>query len=742
LSLKSDIAMLMARRGEKDYLLRYKTLGFEEARTKYVTQVQDQVAIIHQNLTEMKSLETHEDDLAIQEAMDEAITEYEATFLATVVLIEQRGHVDTGLEGQFRQKVHDIEAFVEAQALDQLTIDMLAIRRTEKDYLLRGQDKYVTGMSEAVDQFKTDVAATDLTQTEKTQLTTLANDYQTLFNQLVEIDVQIADSIETYRDAVHTVEPLLDEVLAFAKEGQIAARDNMERTAQTATLTVIGVSVSVVVIGLLVAFFLSRNIADAVAVVVRAAEGIAEGDLEQFVEVTSKDELGNMAAAFQRMIAYMQEMASLADQIAQGNLTVNAAPKSNKDALGNAFSQMITNLRTLVGDVQRNASQVASASAQLNSAADQAGQASQQVSRTIQQVAAGTNQQTKSVTEATGNVEQMARASEGIARGAQEQATAVQKTSDLIGEMAGIVSQVNTVTESVTVANAKVTQAAENGSNAVEETVQGMENIRLRTADAAKKVREMDERSKEISRIVEMIDDIADKTDMLALNAAVEAARAGEHGRGFAVVADQVRKLSEDSKVATRDIDRLIARVQETINEAIAAMDSTGAEVDNGSRLAGDTTRSLGEIMQAAEEAAELSSQINVSATQLKQKNEGVVAASESVGAVVEENTAVAEEMATNSQEVSSAMEGVAGISEENSAAAEEVSANAEEMTAQIEEVVASAEELSSLAEELHAAIAQFNVEDEGWGERAVSGSANGHPQPVVAGYAGNGRSA
>ena len=83
-------------------------------------------------------------------------------------------------------------------------------------------------------------------------------------------------------------------------------------------------------------------------------------------------------------------------------------------------------------------------------------------------------------------------------------------------------------------------------------------------------------RSKEIGRIVEAIDDVADKTDMLALNAAVEAARAGEHGRGFAVVADQVRKLSEDSKSATRDIADLIEGVQATVNEAIAAMEGTG----------------------------------------------------------------------------------------------------------------------------------------------------------------------
>jgi methyl-accepting chemotaxis protein len=305
----------------------------------------------------------------------------------------------------------------------------------------------------------------------------------------------------------------------------------------------------------------------------------------------------------------------------------------------------------------------------------------------------------------------MAQAAEGIARGAQEQARAVQNTSSLIGEMAGIVDQVSDVTGSVTGANAKVTEAARHGVGAVEQTGQGMDTIRIRAATTAEKVKEMSSRSKEIGRIVETIDDIADKTDMLALNAAVEAARAGEHGRGFAVVAEQVRKLSEDSKGATRDINQLIERVQESISEAITAMEGTVAEVDNGSRLAEDTSQSLQEILQAAEGAADLAGQIDLAVAQLKQKNEGVVAAIESVSTVVEENTAVAEEMAANSQEVSEAMEGVASIAEENSASAEEVSASAEEMSAQVEEVVASAEELSALAEQLQSAAALFQVE-------------------------------
>jgi methyl-accepting chemotaxis protein len=286
----------------------------------------------------------------------------------------------------------------------------------------------------------------------------------------------------------------------------------------------------------------------------------------------------------------------------------------------------------------------------------------------------------------------------------------------------------------------------------VKQTGQGMDTIRIRTADAAEKVKQMGNRSKEIGRIVETIDDIADKTDMLALNAAVEAARAGEHGRGFAVVADQVRKLSESSKTATRDITDLIERVQETVNQAVAAMESTSAEVDNGMQLVGDTNQSLQDILQVAEEAVAMAEQISRAVAQLVQKRADVAATVDTVGSVVEENTASAEELAANSQEVTEAMEGVAGIAEENSASTEEVSASAEEMSAQVEEVVASAEELSALAEELNAAANQFRLKQTGVrqsehtnGESEYAtvpdDSHQAEPIPDLEGYQDNGRS-
>jgi methyl-accepting chemotaxis protein len=502
-------------------------------------------------------------------------------------------------------------------------------------------------------------------------------------------------------------------IASFEAEVLEAQQDAEEVQSQT-ILLMITVSVVAAVIGLGFGYILSRSISRPVQVVAQTANRLAERDLPELVRAIQAVAEGNLTTNLQIQPMFIETQAG--DEVGQMARAFNNMNEA-LGVVGENFTKMLANLRNLIGQVQEGAEQVSSASQQLNASAEQSGQVSQQVSTTIQQVAQGTNQQTQSVMEATDNVEQMARAAEGIAKGSQEQAKSVQQTSDLISEMTQIVGQVDLITSSVTEANTNMTQAAHHGVTSVEQTRQGMDTIHSRTEVAAGKVKEMGLRSKEIGRIVETIDEIADKTDMLALNAAVEAARAGEHGRGFAVVAEQVRKLSEDSKVATRDITDLIERVQDTVTEAITAMESVSTEVDTGSRLAGDTTQSLQEILGAAEGAAALADRIGNAVVQLKGKSEGVVAAIESVSAVVEENTAVAEELAASSQEVTTAMEGVASVAEESSAAAEEVSASAEEMSAQAEEVVASAEELAALAEQLQMATAQFRVAETGWAD-------------------------
>ncbi|MGB9639541.1 MAG: methyl-accepting chemotaxis protein [Anaerolineales bacterium] len=487
-------------------------------------------------------------------------------------------------------------------------------------------------------------------------------------------------------------------------------------TANQLTIQMVIIGVVLIILGLLGIWYAFRSIAiRPIKVLQDAAKKLAQGetDISGLEKVANRpDELGDVGKAFNELVQFYDEISNVSQEVSQGNLQVEVHARSEKDVLGNAIKNMINSLKQLISRLAASATQLSEASVQLANVATQAGQATNQIAATVQQVAKGTSQQSESVNRTAASVEQMSRAINGVARGAQEQAQAVAKASSITTQITTTIQKVAGNAQAMVKDSLESTTVAQSGAKTVEETVQGMEQIKTKVNISAQKVEDMGQRSNQIGAIVETIEDIASQTNLLALNAAIEAARAGEHGKGFAVVADEVRKLAERSSHATKEIAELVKSIRNSVAEAISAMGETLKEVEAGASKSSQAGQALSAIIRTAESVKQQAELTAEAARMMDAASNDLVSAMDSVSAVVEENTAATEEMAASSNEVTEAIENIASVSEENSAAIEEVSASAEEMSAQVQEVMASAQTLAQMAQSLQELVNQFKLEE------------------------------
>jgi len=526
------------------------------------------------------------------------------------------------------------------------------------------------------------------------------------------------DALQSQGDAKESLEHIIELLKQYGHDAQATGAQTFSDSVLRMGAT--GVFAIFLAIGLGIA--LTQSIRGPLQIMARQLQNIQQGDLRWSIDehtrqqmVERHDEIGEAVQGLSGAASYLREMADLANEIAEGDLTMNVTPRSPNDELGNAFAEMVTGLQTLIQAVSSNVGELNAASSVLATNSAQARIAISQITTTIQQVAMGISQQTASVSHTAASVEKLERGIEGVSSGAQDQSKAVKAVSQITVQINQAVDLLAENTKGVTKRSAEAAQTARSGSQTIEETLTNMQSIKLKVDASARKVQEMGVLSNQIGAIVETIDNISSQTNLLALNAAIEAARAGEHGAGFAVVADEVRKLAERSLQATKEITNLIEGIQKTVGEAVLAMQAGAKEVEIGVNHSNAAGRALTNILDASESVLEQAQRANKATEEVGGASTQLVQAIDTVSNVVEQNTRATRDMAQNSELVTQSIENIASVSEENSAAVEEVTASTEEVRAQIEEVSDSAKSLEQMAQELQALMERFrlNLEEE-----------------------------
>lgn len=248
--------------------------------------------------------------------------------------------------------------------------------------------------------------------------------------------------------------------------------------------------------------------------------------------------------------------------------------------------------------------------------------------------------------------EQISSATEEMAAGADSQSRQTSETAGAMEEMASSVHLVFENSKKSLAAVDKATREAEDGGKVVEKTMSGMSKIENAVQESAGKVKELGMRSREIEKIVGVINEIASQTNLLALNAAIEAARAGEHGRGFEVVAEEIRKLAEQSSRSTVQIKDIISEIRNETQLAAESMAGVTKEVEDGVRLAVMTGEAFEKIIASIRETADMIKGMAETSKQQATVSDQVAKSVENISSTTKETAAASEEIAQSTQEL------------------------------------------------------------------------------------------
>jgi methyl-accepting chemotaxis protein len=201
-----------------------------------------------------------------------------------------------------------------------------------------------------------------------------------------------------------------------------------------------------------------------------------------------------------------------------------------------------------------------------------------------------------------------------LKRGSREQVDYTDQTLKAMNQMSNNIRDIAENAGNASGAARESFSMAESGKEIVSKTVAGIMDIAASIEKFVDATIELTENSKQIGKIIHVINDIADQTNLLALNAAIEAARAGEHGRGFAIVADEVRKLAEKTAGATSEIAIMIRKIQDDTSASVASLNEGKQKAEDGIRLAKKANESLDRIVHASSRCLEMVEQIARSA--------------------------------------------------------------------------------------------------------------------------------
>ncbi len=565
---------LLARQHEEAFLLK-RDLSFVEKHGKSIDEIQSRLKTLYkfQNTGEERQL---------LDSLKASIESYEKIFLKVVAYIEEKGlDEESGLQAATVNAVASLEKYVQSNTLSPEVVALI--------YRCRLQEKAPQSFTQVVNKLKSILKARNATK-----LLALVNTYQATVSAIQSIDKKIQDDMILFDKEIDKLAPLLETVYTAAN-----TKAGKSSQALFRNLAIIALVEILLCVG--IAFFLIQVITKPFDELMALINALGKGDLTKQSTITTKDEIGKMAAATD---GSMKALKSVIEQIATHSLVLTSS--------------------------------------------------SEELSAVASQVASSTEEMSSQSTTIATSTEEASTNMNSIASSTEDMTTAISMVATAIEEMSATVNEISkNCQKELQIAGQANTQA-----NATNEMMKKLE----RSAN-------------EIGKVLGVIKDIADKTNLLALNATIEAASAGEAGKGFAVVANEVKELANQTSQATDEI---------------------GKQINDMYRNTTSSVKAIGDISDIVAE---------------------VNAISETIVSAIEEQSATINEISNNVSGVNNSSMDVSRNVQESAKGLNEISSNIagfnnaiREITTGMTQVDKSTNELTKIAAKLNQSVEAFRV--------------------------------
>ncbi|MCC6603894.1 MAG: HAMP domain-containing protein [Anaerolineae bacterium] len=709
LANKIAIDLLDMQQDTADFFESANTVEFAEVKAHAYSHIDELVANVEQYVAEGAALERaggYEDDALLLESINTLTGDFRATFFTVAPAVEQLGDGDSGLEGEMNAVMESIEARIANQGLEQLQIDLFLIQQNEIEFTRRGNSTAVDELAQMVEQFKQDTTFVHtyvLTNEEKDALFASIDNYHELFQQYVDLTTDIQVSMNTLSENIAAIQATDMLVREDAEGDLLAAIEGINRTISTATTLKFLSMLGVTAVGFAIAIILTRRISEPITQFSTIATELAAGDLTKQVEVTSKDEIGVLATAFNRMVLNLKqrieaeasanellqntvvEYAAFLERVGGGDLDSrlridDAGERTPLTKLGHIINESVDNIQqqriaeqeqqayiaNFVDEYLRFITQVKagnlSTRLSLNGGSDALTVLGHNLNDMVDKISEITAQIRKAALNITDAATEILAAANEQSASASEQSSAISQTTATIDEVKTIAEQAFNRAESVAELAQRTNEVSQAGQVALAHMLESMSEIKERVESIAENILDLSGQTQQIGEITATVNEIASQSNLLALNASVEAARAGEHGKGFAVVAVEVRNLAEQSKQATAQVKAILNEIQRATNAAVMATEEGTKGVDYGVQLTDQASATMEHMTESIGESASAALQIVASSHQQATGMEQIALAMQNINYATMQNLAATNQTEKAARELAALAQQMEGL--------------------------------------------------------------------------------